>query len=62
MDSHDKWVVSAIVVGIIAVCVMIATITISSFVTNSGVQEACIDAGGSWTTSAGVVGKSCILP
>lgn len=61
MDQHDKWVVTAFVVGVIAVCIMIATITVASFVTNSSTQQACIDAGGSWTTSAGTVGKSCLI-
>jgi hypothetical protein len=61
MDEHDKWVVSGTVIGIVAFFIMIATITVSSFVTNSNTQKACIGSGGSWTVSAGGTGKSCII-
>jgi hypothetical protein len=61
MDQHDKWVVTALVTAAIAFFIMVATITIGSFVTNSNVQKACIEANGSWTTSPGNQGKSCLL-
>lgn len=62
MNQYDVKVTIAIVTGVIAFFIMVAAITIGSFVTNTAAQTACIDAGGSWTTSAGTVGKSCILP
>jgi hypothetical protein len=59
--SDEVKIAIAIVAGVIAFFIMVASITIASFVTNTAAQQACIEANGSWTTSAGMVGKSCIL-
>jgi hypothetical protein len=61
MNEHDVKVTVAIVIAVVAFFIAVAAITIGSFVTNTAAQKACIEASGSWTTSAGMTGKSCII-
>lgn len=60
-DKRDRLIAITVAVCVIAFCTMVATIAVSSLKTNTEAQVACIDARGSWTTSPGNVGKSCLF-